>query len=58
MDERTGDAQPTKSEAVRKKHYVTPVLQIYGNLREETRMLGTSGNKDGAFGQMNVRTQP
>jgi hypothetical protein len=41
-----------------KKRYDTPILTIYGHLQQITGMVGTTGLKDGASGQKNVRSQP
>jgi hypothetical protein len=41
-----------------RKPYAKPHLTIYGNFQQITGMVGTSGLKDGAVGQMNVRTSP
>jgi|SoiMetStandDraft_5_1073268.scaffolds.fasta_scaffold528485_1 hypothetical protein len=44
MDERAGETRETK------KAYLTPQLQIYGDLREITKSVAITGAMDGATG--------
>ena len=59
MDDQKNLRQPVAptSKITKRKRSFAPVLTVYGNLQTITTMVGTTSQKDGASGQMNVRTQ-
>ena len=45
-----GPDEPTSADASGRKPYVPPVLRVYGDVAELTRIVATSGNLDGQSG--------
>jgi hypothetical protein len=49
--------KPLEPKTLTKKSYITPRLEVYGNLAKVTNTVGNMGMADGGMGAMN-RTRP